>query len=767
MISRPLHICILAGLFAAAVCSPARAVEDEVAAKARAAKGVAAPTKGSEMLYGPVLMDSIQVNAKQPVAAKGLVIQLGEKGEASVCFDTDTLRMAAFWTGGFLDLNHTNIGTYKGDGTGAADIAGELQWRTADGPGWSLDPTFTDPRPEKAGPLPRERGHFKGFYLHGNRVILSYTVEGCDVLESVTFVKVGDRGILMRYFSFSPAVKDLKLRLADAPDGKFATKKAQLFTMYFQGNVRGIASVPSANGTMILHIPAHAEATNLAVALSGNPRIEPPEMPDISSGLQNLAAFCKGSASRWPQTIEVKGTAAKDDAAYVVETIPLPVENPWKSWMRVSAFDFFSDGRAAVATLNGDVWIVSGLDAKLEKVTWKRFAVGLYEPLGLKIVKDEIYVHGRDQITRLHDLNGDGEADFYENFNSDRTLWPSYHAFAFDLQTDSHGNFYYVVGGNQLGTKRDWHASLFRVSPDGAKTDVVATGFRAPNGMGIGPHDEIVVSDNQGHWIPSSKINLVKPGGFYGHVADPRIDAKAPAPATFDPPLCYIPVTLDNSTGGQVWVTGGKWGPFEGHLLSTSYGKSALLAVLDEKVDGIAQGGAFVFPLKFESEIMRARFNPKDGQLYVSGLRGWQTTGAKDGCFQRVRYTGQPVKLPTELHVGKDAITLGFPTALDPVYANDAANFSIEQYNYQWWSTYGSPDLSLANPGKKGRDPVEITAAKLSPDGKSVTLTVPGLQPVMQMEIKLRLRTASGAEIDTTIGNTIHKIPAPPTDSGK
>ncbi len=32
----------------------------------------------------------------------------------------------------------------------------------------------------------------------------------------------------------------------------------------------------------------------------------------------------------------------------------------------------------------------------------------------------------------------------------------------------------------------------------------------------------------------------------------------------------------------------------------------------------------------------------------------------------------------------------------------------------------------------------------------------------MQMEIKLRLRSADGAEIITMIGNTIHKIPGAP-----
>ena len=59
---------------------------------------------------------------------------------------------------------------------------------------------------------------------------------------------------------------------------------------------------------------------------------------------------------------------------------------------------------------------------------------------------DKIYVLGRDQITRLHDLNNDGEADFYENFNNDTVVTPNYHEFCLDLQTDSKGNFYFSKG---------------------------------------------------------------------------------------------------------------------------------------------------------------------------------------------------------------------------------------------------------------------------------------------------------------------------------
>src|SRR5207249_3413518 len=134
-----------------------------------------------------------------------------------------------------------------------------------------------------------------------------------------------------------------------------------------------------------------------------------------------------------------------------------------------------------------------------------------------KVVDGKIYVLGRDQITRLHDLNGDGEADFYENFNSDCVVTENYHEFALDLETDSAGNFYYAKGSPWTPTNQSPHqGTMLKVSRDGSKLEVFATGLRAPNGLGMGPGDVLTCSDNQGHWMPTNRLNIVKQGGFYG-----------------------------------------------------------------------------------------------------------------------------------------------------------------------------------------------------------------------------------------------------------
>jgi hypothetical protein len=65
----------------------------------------------------------------------------------------------------------------------------------------------------------------------------------------------------------------------------------------------------------------------------------------------------------------------------------------------------------------------------------------------------------------------------------------------------------------------------------------------------------------------------------------------------------------------------------------------------------------------------------------------------------------------------------------------------------------------VASPKKQGRDDVEIASIAVSKDGKTVTLSIPGLQPVMQMLLRCRMKAADGAPINQDVWHTINKIP--------
>src|SRR5258705_3618701 len=193
-------------------------------------------------------------------------------------------------------------------------------------------------------------------------------------------------------------------------------------------------------------------------------------------------------------------------------------------------------------------------------------------------------------------------------------------------------------------------------------------------------------------------------------------------------------------------------------MLFMSYGRGTLFKVMTEKVDGVTQAAMVKFPLKFPTGVMRGRVNPKDGQVYVCGLRGWQTDGTKEGGFYRVRYTGKPVHMPAQLHVKKNGLAITFTDALDESSVNDLANYSIEQWNYIYSGSYGSPEVSSDDPKKKGHDKVEVKSAKLDADRKTIFLKMP-VRPVMQMKIKFTLKAADGAPVAQEIYNTIHCVP--------
>ena len=149
--------------------------------------------------------------------------------------------------------------------------------------------------------------------------------------------------------------------------------------------------------------------------------------------------------------------------------------------MFTAGHDFTDNGDCYVAMAHGDVWKVTGIDAELKAVKWQRFATGLYQPLGLRVIKEQVYVLGRDQITRLHDRNQDGEADFYEAFNNDIMIGGGGHSYATCLESDPEGNLYFIRCAE--GTPHG--GVLLKVSADGSKLSVVATGFRNPNGLGV------------------------------------------------------------------------------------------------------------------------------------------------------------------------------------------------------------------------------------------------------------------------------------------
>lgn len=624
--------------------------------------------------WNDTTLSSVQAGvfrADKLVVPRAVCLQLGDEEKLFVCFDPDTLRYRALWSGGFLRFSKIRHGFMHG-----LEPAGTLQ-----------------ELPEEAtGPVqPHDDVNYHGFYRLGPRVVFAYRIGDTEYLDS-------------------PWVED----------GKF---------------VREVA---------------------------------PRSSHSLSESLQ-------GQAPQWPQTIATD-IQLGSGRPYAIDTIELPVDNPWKTLLYCGGHDFLPDGSALVCTMQGDVWHVSGfsapadalgnLDALPRKATWRRFAAGLHHALGLKIDRDGIFVLGRDQLTRLHDTNHDGEADFYECFSRAYETSPAGHDFICGLQRDAAGNFY-TASGNQ---------GLVRISSDGSRADIIAAGFRNPDGLGIYPDGTLTVPCSEGEWTPASMICAVtppgddqtvpaRPGGkanldavrFYGYRGSQYVKRPITRPEL---PLVYLPRGLDNSAGGQAYIDSDRWGPLAGQMVHLSFGSGSHFLLLRDQVDGQLQGAVVPLPGQFASGVHRGRFSPLDGQLYVSGMAGWGSYTTDWGCWQRVRYTGDSVQLPVGFHVYQNGVSIRFSNSLDREQCEQANEHFAQAWNYRYSGAYGSSEYSTSHYGVRGHDRLRIASAHVVDDGRTLFLEIPELQRCNQ----LHLQVTSGGDRRHDLFATCHALDVPRSD---
>lgn len=745
-----------------------------------------------KMDMGPFLHHTIELGGRHVL--KGLAVKCGPFEDHMVLYDTETMQFVGAWNG-TLDMRGVQ---WRGVGKSKKDFpiaTGKTVVMNQPSPGWAKNGILKDPRDEEGGPLPDDWLKYKGVYKKNNRVVMHYSVGQTEVYESPDHQHPQDVGFFSRFITIPHVREGMVLVLADEKHAKVRAYKQGAINekrlahgmlsvlVYFAPE--GAEIIRDQEKRVLLFIPENSRNVFLKIYYS----------KDLDAGrLHQLNAFhqsldlrkeCGGGLPDWPETLTLKKPESIQDEenSYQVEELPIPSQNPWSAKFKSGGFDFFSDGdQAALCTWNGDVWVVSGL-LKAEELVWRRVAAGLYDCLGLKIVDDQIYVTGRDQITKLHDLNNDGEADFYECFNNDVKITNNFHEFMFDLQTDDKGRFYFskaapvLLGGRGFSKTTQHHGTLMRLNKDGSHLEVISTGMRAPGGIGIGPMGEMTTGENEGSFIPHCKINWCKPGSFHGVIPSEwnGMNFAGFLPGgkmRMDPPLCWLPMEVDNSGGSQVWVNHSKWGLPKNTLLHCSYGKSAVYRVMMQDVNGVMQGGVVKMPFQLSSSAMRARFNPVDHQLYVVGFKGWQTNAVQECAFQKVKFTGRQIYLPEALQIQDNGLRIRFASKLNRELAEDVDSYAISIWNYLWSPMYGSGEFSVLHPNiqkmresyvkeskmHRQRDQLKVLSAKLMDDHRTVELELNVMRPVHQMQIDLDLESEDGHEIFYSIYNTINVL---------
>ena len=676
--------------------------------------------------FGDTLFWTLQVEEGN-IAKKGVAVRVDSgpggvaHGGAWMLYDHDTMRLAACWTGKeFIDWRGI---AFDGSHQTHSRIVGTKHYEFPDLPMWANPESgdFEDLRIRGRdglpyGPLPPSWVRFQGLGIHGSRPVLHYTVGDCSIREIP--MKAPGSNDFYRHFFCGPADTELKIRLSE---DEFHT------------------------------IPAHAEPLRFSLHYrDGEARVvsAPEAVPEPG----------EPHAKRFAGTLTTRIERGADEGPFAVDLLPCPAleGNPWQSWMRVSGFDFFEGGKsAAICTWNGDVWIVDGIDQDEGELKWQRICAGLFQPLGLRIVQGEIYVGCRDMIAKLVDLNGDRETDYIENFNSDHQVTEHFHEFAMGLQTDDEGNFYYAKSARHaMAAVVPHHGTLLRVSRDGSRTDILATGFRAANGVCLNPDGSFIVTDQEGHWNPKNRINWVAGKGeeeFYGNMMGYHGVTDESDEAMIQP-LCWITNKFDRSPAELLWVPeDSAWKPLRGSLLNLSYGHGQIYVVPHESVEGQKQGGMCALPLEpLPTGVMRGRFHPHDGQLYACGMFAWAGNRRHPRGFYRIRYTGQACHLPVALTTGGKRLRLTFTDPLDKASAEDPGSWAVRAWDLRRSRRYGSKHVN--------ERPWPLRKASLSPDGRTVTLDLPDLRPTWGMSIEGTFRGSKGEAVTREIHNSIFRL---------
>ncbi len=697
-------------------------------ARAEAEKADTSLPPYQRMDFGPALFWTYEI-APGNIAQKGIAVRLDDgpggvsKGRAWMIYDHDTMRVATATTGDFVDWKGIAFDGSHGTHTG---LTGERHFINPVGPGWASpegkwgdDARVIGKDGKRYGPLPRTWARFEGMYLQGRHAVIAANIGGVRVLESPGWIDYGATPVFTRSLNVAASPKPLLLRIA--PD----TVNVAL---------TGDGTLKNDAGFWIASLPGGAK-TRLFIS-----RVDAPSLDALAKNnttALDLTPLTLGGPSQWTQEVTTTSEAGSSDGAFIADNFPLPVENPWQSWLRPGGFDFTPDGKAAIiATWNGDVWRVDGvMDKEPAKLTWKRIATGLFQPLGVKFRGDDLFITCRDQLVRLRDLNGDGGTDFIECFNDDAQVTEHFHEFAMGLQTDAAGNFYYAKSGRHaLDSVVPHHGTLLRVSADGSRTDILATGFRAANGVCVNDDGTFFVTDQEGFWTPKNRINRVKPGGFYGNMFG-YTSVTDSADSAMEPPMVWVTNDKDRSPAELITVPKNAWGTLGGSLLNLSYGTGRAFIVPNEEVGGVWQGAVCELPMPaFATGIMRGRF-AADGALYTCGMFAWAGNATAPGGFHRIRRTEKPAQMPVAVHTTKGALTVTFS---DPMVTPEC---SMKVWSLKRTKNYGSQHHDERE--------LSIRAVKTSADQRTLTIEIPDLAPTHCYELKIGDRVLHG---------TIHQL---------
>jgi len=426
---------------------------------------------------------------------------------------------------------------------------------------------------------------------------------------------------------------------------------------------------------------------------------------------------------------------------------------------KIGGMDFLSDGRLIVSCWDseGGVYILDNVvPGNEDLITAKKIANGLAEPLGLKVVDGRIFVMQKQEITELVDTDNDDIIDEYRTLCDSWGVSSNFHEFGFGLE-EKDGYLYANLatgiqpGGAGVVSQHINRGNCIKVSIEDGSIEFIANGLRTPNGIGIGYNEDLFIADNQGDWLPSSKILHVSKGAFFGSRA---VDFEGTADLREKKPVVWLPQDeIGNSPSTPSYLN---IGPYQNQMIHGEVTHGGIKRVYVEEVEGQYQGAVFRFTQGLEGGVNRITWGP-EGALYIGGIGNpgnWQHTGKKWFGLQKMKYNGNPTFEMLSINAKSNGIEITFTEPLKEGEGWDKKHYEIKQWFYLPTKKYGGPKLDERQ--------LNVKTATVSDDRTKVFLEVDGMKEdhVIYVHLKNYFISANENSLwSTEAWYTMNRIP--------
>lgn len=406
--------------------------------------------------------------------------------------------------------------------------------------------------------------------------------------------------------------------------------------------------------------------------------------------------------------------------------------------------DFLPDGRLVVIDINlnvnnrtggyrklSNIYIVSNLDAvKREDIKVQRLGDSIVEAVGVAVVNGKIYVAEKNALNeytlpasgntptkrKIADIPHDSKGSVNFQEYPFGLLYRDGFFYTANAGAVRGGGLSFVDDPTQLDDPKS--GGVLKIKADDGSSELLNGGFRGSNGLSWGPEGTLWVTDNQGAFLPSSKLIQVVPGRNYGHFNGPNgFNAIPESP----PAVWMVQGQIGNSPTHPAFI---QKGLYAGQFMVGDISRGGVKRTFIEKVGGEWQGCAFSFSGGFEAGIQKIIEGPQ-GELYLAGLgRGdvanWGWNGKLFGLQKLTPKAGATVFEMLAIRSRKDGMEIEFTQPVGGAAAL-AANYSVKAATMKPGPGYGEGNM-------QENHSLTIKSVKVSANKKSVFLELEGLE---------------------------------------